>query len=245
MKAILQPNEGERVVLSAPLCGDILVKTDPAVSGGSLVMAVQTLPPAGTIPVHRYLHHPLFVWVAKGQGRVTVEVRSYTVVPGNALVIPAGQWYGLRNTGTGLFQVVWVAPSSVVSFFRSLGQASQPLSHAALQTLAQPYGIEFQSDRSTKPVERRPPHARRHHNRGHRRRPVRSALPASGQAMASPESPGTPRASAPAAASRQPPMRKPSGHRRSSGRQGHVKEVFMNGRWVKVSGEGPIIASSD
>ena len=41
MKVILQPNEGERILLGAPLCGEIVIKTDPATAGG--LAATQTV----------------------------------------------------------------------------------------------------------------------------------------------------------------------------------------------------------
>lgn len=310
MKFILQPNEGERVTLGAPLCGEILVKTDPAIVGGQMVMVVQTLPPGGVIAVHRYLQHPLFIWVAKGQGRVTVESHQHTVVPGNAVVVPTGQWYGLRNTGTGLFQIVWVAPASLVSFYRSVGQAAQPLEASALQSLAEPFGIEFQPagavavqqhvsrprhprrrfhrpDRKERPQAAQPPPApqpiaeltlapvpivnepeviqpvsmppvevkpaqgrpdpnRRHRNRSRRHGPPRTALPQSESGAAKTEVPSAePTTTASTPSSTRPPSRRQPGRNRPSGRYGHTKEVFMGGRWVKVSGEGPIIASGD
>lgn len=210
MKVTLQANEGERVSLNAPLCGDILVKTDPSAAGAVPAMALQTLPAGAVFPLHRYLNHPLLIWVSKGQGRITVGQRQFTVVPGHSAVVPAGEWYGLRNTGTGLFQVVWVAPASLITFFKSFAQATAPVDQAALQVLGQPYGIEFQLG-EVKPAKSA--------SRGSRF-PRRGPKPKP-----------------------QGPQERQPGSRARRPRPGHVKEVFMNGRWVRVSSEGPIVAS--
>lgn len=286
MKAVLQPNEGERIALSAPLCGEIIIKTDPAAAGQAMGMALQTLPAGGVIPIHRYLRHPLFVWVFKGQGRVAVDNRQYTVVPGHSIAVAAGQWYGLRNTGTGLFQVVWVGPQELFSFFRSLSQANQPLDPSALAALAQPHGIEFQSGSEAllAPMIRPQRGPFRQHHRGRFRQakqtppqstasgeaPSTAAMPVqpppapqiSSTASAVPGSPSPrpnrrfnnrnrrgSRGSSPAAAAKpaepssRSPIRRPSSRKPS--RYGRTKEVFMGGKWVRVSGDGPIVASGD
>ena len=76
-----------------------------------------------------------------------------------------------------------------------------------------------------------PSSAGRRHRRPHRaRRPTSVSVP---PASATP----TPQASQPPAT---PP--RPAHQRSRDRRRGPVKEVYMGGRWVRVSGEGPVIA---
>ncbi len=91
------------------------------------------------------------------------------------------------------------------------------------------------------PVNQQQPSRRRRRHRGGRGRSGASAQPS--PAIQS-KTAAAPAAHAPAP--KQPPAAKPqrAGQRPGRGRphRSRVKEVYMDGRWVQVSGEGPVIA---
>ncbi len=70
-----------------------------------------------------------------------------TVVPGMMIRVSRQTWHGLRNTGTGVLQILWTAaPPGIEEFFRELsrlGTTDQTLATAAVQELARRYGVEF------------------------------------------------------------------------------------------------------
>ena len=275
-------------------------------------MGVQTLQPGGLIPVHRHLSRDSVVFVHKGQGRVTLEGRTMTVVPGMTVSVPRRAWYGLRNTGTGLFQVVWVsAPAGVEEFFREFSRLGESPAASAFQAAAQRHGIELRvgpeapeaagpqapgrrhrrqhrggrkpGGASSQPSQSvaQPSHAqpaaaapsprlepaapaaqpgaaerprrrrRRHRGRGGRGRPSAGGSPVAPSASTPIQAPGTGSQRAAGGAAGPAPSR-PGGGRpahaprpRREGqrpRRGRIKEVYMGGRWVQVTGEGPVIS---
>ena len=311
MNPLRAPEHGEVVKLGPPAAGEVIITVDPASAGTAFAAGIQTFLPGAHMPVHRHLDRDVVLFVSKGQGRVTLNERILNVVPGAMLHVPRGAWSGVRNTGTGAFQIAWVsAPPGLEAWFRDLSRLGASPSADVLNELAQRHRIEFRPAADEAP---RPAGAHRHQRRGGRRGrggrgPAR--LSASGpQATPSsvPLEPVSPLSIAPAA-SRHPrghrrrhrrrggappalapapapqssrPGRQPSGWRHSLGRQPigrrhslagedsagsvagkdspgsvagrprsaqrhrprRVKEVYMSGRWVRVEGEGPVIAS--
>lgn len=210
-------------------------------------MGTETLLPGSAIPPHRHLYHDEVLFIHKGQGRAQLEGRSVTVVPGTVIFAPRQSWHSLRNTGTGVLHMSWTAaPAGIEQFFRELSQTGAA-DAAALQALAQRHGVEFRPE--GEPASPAAGARRRHRHRGGRGRRGGSAAshsPAAPKpspplvaARPAPQ-PATP-AHAPASAGKPPkPQAKRAGQRRHRGR---VKEVYMGGRWVQVTGEGPVIAS--
>ena len=219
----------------------------------------------------------------KGQGWATLEAQAMTVVPGTVLYAPRQVWHGVRNTGTGALQIIWVsAPAGLEGFFRELSRSGAGADAAALRDIAQRHGIEFRPG-DEPPAPQAPEHRHRRRRRGGRGRGRgRQGSPAPGRpqqpAVAAPSAPsppqsgppgqpgggrhrrrhrrgghgpppsqprpsGPPTASPPAKSG--PPQAQarpaPRGKRRS--RFGRVKEVYMGGQWIRVVGEGPIIAT--
>ena len=198
-------------------------------------MGTETLLPGSTIPLHRHLHHDEVLFVHKGQGRAILEGQTITVVPGTVLFAPRQSWHGLHNTGTGILQITWTAaPAGIEQFFRELAQsgAADP---AALQALAQRHGVEFRPE--AEPAGRTPDSNRRRRHRGGRgRRP--SGVRAEPPTLASPSPPKASATQAPPVSNKPRPKGKSRPHQRT-----RIKEVYMGGRWVQVTGEGPVIAS--
>jgi len=296
MNPLRAPENGEVVKLGPPASGEVIMTVDPRAAGTTFAAGTQTLRPGAEMPVHKHLDRETVLFVYKGQGRVTLNERVINVVPGAMLHVPRGAWYGVRNTGTGAFQIAWVsAPPGLEAFFRDLSRLGDLPSAQALQELAQRHRIEFRqaadapvpagrrrparapsasalpATLSSAPVEpsaatsaapaapsapRGPRHRR--HRRGGGRQPSgwrHSLAPRSGlaslAALAGKDSPGsvagrrsTPPSSAPAAtaprSSRPGTGRQPSARHHRSRR---VKEVYMNGQWVRVEGDGPAISS--
>jgi hypothetical protein len=234
-------------------------------------MGTETLLSGAALPVHRHQSQDEVLFIHKGQGRATLEGRSMTVLPGAMLYVPRQAWHGLRNTGTGLLQFTWTAaPPGIEQFFREMSRLGPQTNPAALQAVAQRHGLEFHPAGETAPPSGQRPHRRHRGRRGGRggtpassvaAQPAPSAPPAAPQPSAVPSSgqphsrrrrrrrhgrPAQPAAAgttAPTSPPSQPPKappRRPQARPRH--RRGRVKEVYMEGRWVQVTGEGPVIA---
>ena len=268
---MLTAGEGETLKLGPPLHGEVTILVAPAPPNGSLTMGTQTLPSGRVMERHRHLHYDKVWFVHKGQGRATVEGQTKTVVPGVTVSVPRGAWHSLQNTGTGLLQIVWVsAPAGLEQLFRELSrQGGAPWDAVALQTIAQRHGTEFGGDNGAKPSAIHASSPRRHRRRrGHRRgekglRAVMESIAHAPSTAASTSavlqepspvtappqpSPPTPRGSKgrsgpPSASSMTHRPSHAAGRRGNRRRHPHVKEVYMGGRWVKITGEGPIIST--
>jgi len=219
------------------------------------------LPPRAALPSHRFLRDDYAVVVLKGQGRATVGQHTATIVPGVSITVPRQTWYSLRNTGTGTLQVVWTASSpSVLAWFRELARATDA---PAVSAAAQHHGVELAGEPAQEAVPAERHHKRRRRGgRGRRRgppsaaapQPPAAAAPAAGQPVSAAPAAIPPHAQArraprqgrrgarAAPAARSNPPRSARGRPRHSRR---VKEVYMGGRWVRVEGEGPVIASGE
>jgi len=267
----MEPNHSEVLTIGPPARGEIVIKVDPRRTGAAFAMGTESLAPGAAIPMHRHLSQDEVLFIYKGQGRATLEGKSMTVLPGAMLYVPRQAWHGLRNTGTGLLQFTWTsAPPGIEEFFREMSRLSPQAEAAALAALAQRHGLEFHP--AGEPVQPSGHRYHRRHRRRRGGRggtpssavaappaasapsaaPQPSAAPASGQPysrrrrrrrhgrLVPPAAAGT---TTPAAPPSQPPKvgpRRPQGKPRA--RRGRVKEVYMEGRWVQVSGEGPVIA---
>ena len=280
----------------------MILKVDPGRSGAPFAVGTETLLPGAQLPIHRHLDRDVALFVHKGQGRATLEGEGMTVVPGTVVYAPKQAWHGLRNTGTGVLQLLWVsAPSGIQEFFRELARAGAAASGAVLQEIAGRHGVEFSPDGAAMAAPAPEPRRRHRRRRGGRGRqgvappqgqstpPTASLAPASPLiAPHAPAGPGQPpgRAGGPSTALPGPPFtkagaggapsreksrdggpaaaqptrqaapprkagtqaapsaggraRREGGPRRSRRR---VKEVYMGGRWVRVTGEGPVIST--
>jgi len=264
----MEPHHDEVLKLGPPATGEVVIKVDPRRTGTPFSMGIETLAPAAAIPLHRYLSKDEVVFIYKGQGRATLNEKSMTVLPGTTLFIPRQTWFGLRNTGTGLLQFIWTAaPPGIEEFFREMSRLGPKADAATLNSLAQRHGIEFRPAGETMQPSGHRPHRRHRRRRGGRggtpassvaappapSAPSLAPQPSAVSALGQPHSrrrrrrrhgrPIQPAAAATATPPSQPskaPPRRPQG--RPLHRRGRVKEVYMEGRWVQVSGEGPVIA---
>ncbi|MBI4343042.1 MAG: cupin domain-containing protein [Candidatus Omnitrophica bacterium] len=185
MKRILQPPEGEVLKLGSPCAGEVIIKIDPAHGSSPCAAGTQTLSPGVQIPVHRHLHADRILFVHKGQGRAVVDQQATTVLPGMMVFVPQGAWHSLRNTGTGTFQVVWVAtPAGIERFFRELAQVGGPVDLTALQSIAQRHAMEFQTAGGDAPTGPASPSGRHRRHRGRGRRGVAPVPPVTSRSVA-------------------------------------------------------------
>ena len=212
-----------------------------------------------------------------------------TVVPGMMVYAPRQSWHSLRNTGTGMLEVAWLAaPPGIEEFFREYSRLGTGADAAAMQALAQRYGIEFGPGGSPAPSGAKPSgrrHRRRHRGgRGPRQGTTQPQQVAAGEHATTPSTvqpgaavaapsphrppgggrrphrrrhrsrPGGPSAAAVSDLSAPPATSSPSAPSRPQlppkpravrgggpRRRGRIKEVYMGGRWIQVSGEGPVI----
>ena len=234
--------------LGPPASGEVVIFVDPRRTGSAFAMGTHTLLPRAEIPLQRHLVRDLVWFVHKGQGRAAVGEQVKTVVPGAMLHVPKQAWHSLRNTGTGLLQVTWIAaPPGLEDFFRELAQQGPSVDAAARDEIAKRHGVEFGAPRAPR---EQPVGAPRRHRRGHRprgRRPARALEHAPVKAGGPVPRPPSPETSRPSPALTPPSTPRPTASHPAMGGAGRgpsrpVKEVYMSGRWVPVVGEGPMIA---
>lgn len=194
MKPLHTPQNSEVVKLGPPASGEVIVTVNPSLTGSAYSAGLQTLLPGAETPVHRCLDRDRAVFIHKGQGRATLNDQTTVVLPGAMVYVPRGAWHGVRNTGTGALQLVWVsAPPGLEIFFRELSHLGASPAAEVLQDLARRHQIEFRPADAVVPPAG-PPHRRR--RGGRRRRSGRgsaprpaSTMPASGPAHVQPAAP--------------------------------------------------------
>lgn len=154
MNPARSPDQGEVLKLGPPATGEVIIAVDPSAGATPFAAGTQTLRPGAEIPVQRHLDRDAALFVHKGQGRATLNGRSILVLPGAMWSVPRGAWHGVRNTGTGDLQIVWVSSPGLEVFFRELSRAgAAPTSSGqVLQELALRYGIEFRQAAEAKGI---------------------------------------------------------------------------------------------
>ena len=104
---------------------------------------MQTLQPGAELATIRHHTRDVAWFIHKGQGRVFLDGRTVTIVPGMLVTMPRGTWHGLRNTGTGLLQILWMStPAGLEAWWREMSSHHAPLDEATLQSLAKRYDVE-------------------------------------------------------------------------------------------------------
>ena len=123
---ILQPEEGEVLLLPGPPGGQVIIKVDPAKTGSSqMVMGTQYV--EGEIPLHQHEHEEELLFVHQGQGIGMLGDQRVPLQAGSMIYIPPGTWHGFQNTADGASQIMWVVtPGSgeqtqLEHFFREVG----------------------------------------------------------------------------------------------------------------------------
>ena len=250
---------GEVLKLAPPLRGELTITVDPERSGSPFAMGTLTLPPGVDIPLHRYLSWDEALFVHKGQGRAVLDGTALVILPGMTLRLPRQSTLSVRNTGTGFLELTWVAaPPGIEAFFRELSKLGGSGDASALVELGRRHGVEFPAPG---PLSGSPPPSRsgdgrqrRRHRRGGRGRGRGAAqgsvprVPPAPRVSSAPRVQPAPRVPPPPRVQPVPPTTQPAAapqapsHKPPGERSAHVKEVFMSGRWVRVSGEGPVVA---
>ena len=237
------PTPGEVLKLGPPASGEVVITVDPAVAGTAFAAGTYALLPKAEIPPHRLLERDELLVICKGQGRATLREQSIIVVPGSILFVPRGAWQGLRNTGTGALQFVWVAsPPGLELFFRDLSRLGASPSLEALQEVTQRHGIELRAPGApgapaavvagASGQRRRHRGGRRHHNRQGTAAPTAMSSPAGPSSAPEPAASVPPTAASPAIRSAAPSV----APRRHRGRRG--------GRGRRRAGGGAVLGSS-
>ena len=205
MNPLRGPTSGEVLKLGQPSTGQVTIAVDPGRAGAAFAAGIQTLQPGAQIPEHKLADRDKVLFVYKGQGRATLNGQSMVVLPGAMLHVPRGAWHGLRNTGNGALQIVWMsAPPGLEVFFRELSHLGASPSSQAVQELARRHRIEFRQLGEAPAHSGAPAPAgqglRRH--RGGRHRRGREFAPANASASRSAPSsaPAAPAAEAPSPA---------------------------------------------
>lgn len=248
---------GEVLKLGPPLRGELTITVDPERSGSPFAMGTLTLPPGVDIPLHRYLSWDEALFVHRGQGRAVLDGTALVILPGMTLRLPRQSTLSVRNTGTGFLELTWVAaPPGIEAFFRELSTLGGSGDASALVELGRRHGVEFPApgplsgspSRTARPPRSGGGRQRRHRRRGGRGRGRGAAQGSTPRVPPAPRVSSAPRVPPPPRVQPAPPTTQPAAapqapsHKPSGESSAHVKEVFMSGRWVRVAGEGPVIA---
>ena len=121
---VLQPHEGEVLVLRRPpIDGEVVIKVDPKNAGSRrMAMGTQRLPVQYRVPVHQHEHQDEILFVHEGKGTGILGEERVPVEPGTTIYVPQGMWHGVENTSDAPAQIIWViAPPGLESFFRDIG----------------------------------------------------------------------------------------------------------------------------
>ena len=123
---ILQPEEGEVLLLGGPPGGQVIIKVDPVKTGSpQMAMGIQYL--EGEIPVHQHEQEEEFLFVLTGRGVGVLGDERVPVQAGTTIYIPPGIWHGIQNTGDEASQIMWVVTpgagesTQLENFFRAVG----------------------------------------------------------------------------------------------------------------------------
>ena len=123
---ILQPEEGEVLLLGGPPGGQVIIKVDPAKTGSpQMAMGIQYV--EGEIPIHQHEHEEEFLFVHSGQGVGILGDQRVPVQAGTTIYIPPGTWHGVQNTADEASQIMWVVTpgaegnTQLEHFFRAVG----------------------------------------------------------------------------------------------------------------------------
>jgi|GEM_PF-417227 len=120
---VLQPDEGEVLLLRRPGGGKVTIKVDPQNTGSMRVaMGTQQMSLGYRIPLHRHEHQDEIIFVHQGKGKALLDQEEVDVEPGTTIYIPRGVWHGVENTSDEEAEIIWVvAPPGLENFFREAG----------------------------------------------------------------------------------------------------------------------------
>jgi mannose-6-phosphate isomerase-like protein (cupin superfamily) len=142
---VVEPNDG----LDAPLGRLGTVHKVPAyVTEGRLAAIEHTLPPRHlAAPLHRHSREDELSIVLNGSLGAKLGDDVVVAGPGSYVLKPRGQWHTIWNAGdTELRFVELLIPGGFDAYFQWLSallSSGEPPNHAAIQTLAAEYGLEF------------------------------------------------------------------------------------------------------
>ena len=145
---VLQPEEGEVLLLRRPPIGaQVTLKVDPMNTGSMRVaMGTQRLPVRYRIPVHRHEYQDEILFVHEGKGTGIVGNERVPLEPGTTIYVPQGVWHGVENTSDAPAQIIWViAPPGLERFFRDIGELPgterEPLTEEEMVEINRRHGI--------------------------------------------------------------------------------------------------------
>jgi mannose-6-phosphate isomerase-like protein (cupin superfamily) len=123
-KSVLQPDDGEAIIVGPPAAGKIIIKIDPKnTDEPKLAMGVETIAPQGFIPIHFHEGLEELFFFYGGHGKAVVADHEVELVEGTTLYVPRRVWHGITNTGSEPLRFTWtVCPPGLENFFRELGQ---------------------------------------------------------------------------------------------------------------------------
>ncbi|HEY8386834.1 MAG TPA: cupin domain-containing protein [Porticoccaceae bacterium] len=69
-------------------------------TGKHMQLVLMTLQPGEEIGLEQHEGHDQFFRIEEGQGRATIDDNTYDIQDDDAIIVPAGAWHNVINTGT-------------------------------------------------------------------------------------------------------------------------------------------------
>lgn len=69
-------------------------------TGKHMQLVLMTLQPGEGIGLEQHEGHDQFFRIEEGQGRATIDDNTYDIQDDDAIIVPAGAWHNVINTGT-------------------------------------------------------------------------------------------------------------------------------------------------
>jgi len=158
-KMVLQPDEGESLIVGPTAARRVIIKIAPKNTGEArLAMGVQLLEAGGVIGVH--LHEGLeeLIFVYGGRGKAIIQDDEVELVPGTTIYVPRRVWHGITNTGNEPLRLTWtVCPPGLEDYFRERNTRfvhvepdqtapARSLDHDLLAKMAERHGMKLRRE---------------------------------------------------------------------------------------------------
>ncbi len=213
----------------------------------------ETLKPKASIPKQKCRQLDKTLFVHQGRGHLFLDDKRISIRPGQTVLIAANTWHAVQNKGPKYLSLVWTyVPGGVEQYYQGLAELGESPDAEAVKALAERFGIEIMPE---EPLKISKPKSTTESNEEVSVMPEIDAAktPEVEEAKtdvateAPPKKKPRPRRRTPKVQegeAKSSDESKPAQARKSRSRgrsEGRTKEVYMDGRWVKVSGDGPVI----
>lgn len=145
---VIGSNEGE-VYLIGKRQGRITIKADRKKEGiKTMSLLSEDIRPGDGIPVHKHLAEEEFIFIEKGNGKLTFGDKIHEVTQGSMALVPRTVWHGLKNESDEMLRMVFgYSPAGFEDYFRAIGvrpgEQWKKLSNNDWNQINQKFGVVY------------------------------------------------------------------------------------------------------